>query len=168
MTLALLPVTSVYAEKFTQNGTEYVLNPELRAQFFVRGEKSDQMKQFSSANVFLKTDHFVILKQPKKTSALYSAQQENGQGTMTYPVVYDTRTEKYGILRGHFIVKMKEGQTFSTKAKFHVAKEYPEFSSYVIDIPKDQTIQKSLDQLTQLPGVDRVSVEISEAFREPV
>jgi lipopolysaccharide export LptBFGC system permease protein LptF len=161
--LALAPVASSYAEKFVQNGTEYILNPELRAQFLARGDSNTNL--FQSGNVFFKTKNFVILKQTKNESILKSYSVQNDQDTKSYPVVYDTKTKQYGIMQGHFIVKMKDGGRFTDSA-FTISKEYPDFNAYVVDIPQDQSIQISLDRLKADQNVDRVNVEISEVFRE--
>lgn len=163
LALSVLPLANAHAEKFVQNGTEYILNPELRAQLLKRG--ADVSGKFQSANVFYKTNHFVIFKQSVgELSANTYAVQKN-QDEVTYPVVYDTRTKQYGIMRGHFVVKMK-GKTHFSDARFQVANEYPDFGSYVVDIPAVQSIQSSLDQLKQNKDVERVSIEISEVFRE--
>lgn len=169
VTLASIPLWNAYAaESFTQNGTSYVLYPELKAQYTTRGEASGKMMQASP--VFLKTKNFVIVKQQFQSSlgsnmSLYSAQGE--VGSESYPVVYNTKTKQYGILRGHFVVTMKTGAQF-LNSQFHVVKKYPDFSAYVIDIPQNQSIQTSLDELKQDPNVERVSAEINEVFREPV
>lgn len=161
--LALAPVASSYAEKFVQNGTEYILNPELRAQFLARGDSNKNL--FQSGNIFLKTKNFVIFKQTKSEGILRSYSVQNEQDAKSYPVVYDTKTKQYGIMQGHFIVKMKDGDRF-TDSTFTISKEYPDFSTYIVDIPQGQSIQFSLDALKKVENVERVNVEISEVFHE--
>lgn len=161
--LALAPVASSYAEKFVQNGTEYILNPKLRAQFLARGDSNKNL--FQSGNVFFKTKNFVILKQTNNESILKSYSVQDEQDAKSYPVVYDTKTNQYGIMQGHFIVKMKDGTRF-TEPSFTVSKEYSDFDTYIVDIPQNQSIQLSLDTLKKVENVERVNVEISEVFHE--
>lgn len=153
-------------ETFVQNGTEYIFYPELRAEFKKKGaHKENTLRGFQlSGTPFYKSKNFVVSKAPQ--SSLLSLNTEDDQ-TNNLPVVFNSKTNQFGVLRGHFLIKMKDRTNFSDDS-FQLARSFPEFGVYVVKMPDNQSIQESLARLKQDRNVEDVTVEVNEIFQEPM
>lgn len=153
------------SETFVQNGTEYVFYPELRAEFKKKAaDKNNAARNGfqASSQALYNGKNLVVSKAPQNSSRSFKA--EDGQ-TSDLPVVFNSKTNQFGVLRGHFLVKMKDRTNF-TDDSFKVLRSFPEFGVYVVKMPDNQAIQASLARLKQDQNVEDVTVEVNEVFQE--
>ncbi|WGL61244.1 hypothetical protein QEJ31_06520 [Pigmentibacter sp. JX0631] len=144
-------------ESFVQGGIKYTVYPELIANYRKNKLKNGNAIENDKSEFVLETKNFSIHK---------TTQDKNAKNLgYTNQVVYNNSNENFGILSGVIIVKTKNNLEFTDKS-FEIIKRYPNIGYYLVKIPKNLTISRSLSILQKLNYVSEASVEVIENFQE--
>ncbi len=144
-------------ESFTQGGVKYTVYPQLFANLKKLKAEENSSGLQDSSNLVLTMKNFSVYKVTENTSE--KKRNYNNQ------IVYNDSTENFGILSGVIIVKTKNNSEFKDKS-FEVVKSYPNLGYFLVKIPKNITIQVTLEKLKKLDYVNEASVEVIENFKD--
>ncbi len=144
-------------ETFTQGGTKYTVYPQLYANLKKLKTEEHGSSLQNNSNLVLTMKNFSVYKVLENASE--KKQNYNNQ------IVYNDSTENFGILSGVIIVKTKNNSEFKEKS-FEVVKSYPNLGYFLVKIPKNITIQVTLERLKKLDYVTEANVEVIENFKD--